>query len=209
MFPLSKTLNPADFDELKPELVVVDRYFTSAREQHPMRRWEYALALRAWEAWGGTPYHAVVDVGGGGSPFLRMLPGTHARVVVDPDEGETGDLAHYLTDTYPHPPLADVVFCLSVLEHVEDLDQFCYHLSCLVAPGGLLFLTFDYAERQPDTYHFHWMRQRIFTLIGVSTILSLFGRWELDLLGGPAQYPWIGPQVMDYTFASLALIKRA
>ena len=28
--------------------------------------------------------------------------------------------------------------CLSVLEHVDDLDRFLYHLGCLVAPGGRL-----------------------------------------------------------------------
>ena len=40
----------------------------------------------------------------------------------------------------------DLVFCISVLEHVDDVTEFLYHLGCLVAPGGLLFLTVDCRE---------------------------------------------------------------
>lgn len=214
LLPLSKTLDPADFDQLTEELKVVDRYFTKEREQHPMRRWEYALALRAYDEWIGPQtketdlYGGVVDVGGAGSPFWRMLAQGNSHVqIVDPDGGD--DLATYLRSC---PPLAEAVFCLSVLEHVDDLDRFCYHLSCLVAPGGLLVLTTDYCDANAihpvDTYHFHWMRKRIFTAGSLGRMSATFLAHYFDLLG-PADFTWHGPQVFDYSFASLALVKRA
>lgn len=205
-FPLSKTLDPADFDLLAEELAVVDQHFTKAREQHPLRRWEYAMAVRALDVWletrrGIGTAGQVVDVGGAGSPFHYMIG--NSAIVVDPEEGQT--LAEYLETA---PRLSQAVFCLSVLEHVDDLDQFLYHLSCLVAPGGLLFLTMDYWDQPvetPDTAHFHWMRKRIFTEVDLYQIrlrlrdFRLLGDWD---------GAYHGPQVYDYTFASLALVKR-
>lgn len=229
---LSKYADPADFAELAEELVVVDRHFTAARPQHPMRRWEYAMALRAYDTWAQRDYeqrgHAnrmhggtTLDVGGAGSPFSRMISdvtGGHARVV-DPDEPGNGlTLEQHLRC---RSSLAHHVFCLSVLEHIPpaDLDRFLYHLSCLTAPGGLLFLTVDacactgLAAHEPtaDPHHFHWMRQQIFTrpaLLGLWTTLT--EQYHFQTLGSltysAASY---APQVYDYTFASLALVKRS
>ena len=218
--PLSKTLDPADFALLPKELAIVDRHFATAIPQHPMRRWEYALALWAiwhWKDGRDARYpRGIVDVGGNGSPFWRMAAPLTAWVqVIDPAENTT--LETYLTSLASRPTLVDVVTCISVLEHVEDLDQFCYHLSCLVAPGGLLFLTMDYCDgfadardafRVPDTYHFHWMRKRIFNSFAVEQLIAGFYRQSFTLFGD-ADYTWHGPQVYDYTFASLALVKRA
>ncbi len=214
IYPLSKTLDPArDYAELAEELKIVDQHFHSAAEQHPHRRFEYAMALRAFDTWGGRGSSRCVDVGGAGSPFWQMLPVDNTRVI---DPKENTDLATLLQQG--HPPLADAVFCLSVLEHVEDLDQFCYHLGCLVAPGGLLFLTVDHCgcashdadmevSGTPDQHHFHWMRKR------------MFGQRDLRWLAKSLvdyQFHWLGerdftlqpPSVYDYGFASLALQKR-
>jgi len=210
--PLSKTLDPADYAELVEELQIVDLHFGRAREQHPQRRWEYALALRAIQEWGRISPAGVcrhVDVGGAGSPF-RYMPDAPVEIV-DPDE--TVSLAEYLDGC---SRLASVVTCLSVLEHVDDLDRFCYHLSCLVAPGGMLFLTMDYCDGAgwtpdvwpADTYHFHWMRQRIFNAQTLGAMTARLLQREFAYLGA-VDYTWRGPQVYDYTFASLALQKRA
>jgi hypothetical protein len=218
MLPLSKTLDPADFAELAEELKIVDQHFTQEAEQHPMRRWEYALALRALNEWvspltkdtdlTGSTY----DVGGAGSPFKHMLD--DECVVIDPDADGGEDLATYLRGC---PPLGEAVFCLSVLEHVDDLDRFCYHLGCLVAPGGLLFLTMDYCDGAggtpdgwpADTYHFHWMRQRIFNHASlIQAVVSPLGGYGFTLMGGQ-DFTWHGPQVYGYTFACLALQRRA
>ena len=211
---LTKTLDPADFEQLRSELVIVDDVFTLEAEQHPMRRWEYALALRAHDTWaqaariGGPVY----DVGGHGSPFYRMLDPYQVQVI-DPRELHGADLAGFLAGS---PRLGAAVFCLSVLEHVDDLDAFLYHLSCLVAPGGLLFLTVDYAPgvetpgAVSDRYHFHWMRKRIFSrwLLEAWTLNPL-ERAGFSLFGGIDLSPLRTPAVYDYTFASLALQKRA
>jgi len=233
--PLSKTLDPADFDQLTEELAIVDQYFTSEREQHPMRRWEYAMALRALATWKeGRDYRdpsTIADIGGGGSPFSLMLKDPHP-IVIDPSESGGEDLAHYLTTPHwsmdeSHPMLQQAVFCLSVIEHVDDLDRFLYHLSCLVAPGGLLFLTFDTTNspEDEDRYHFHWMRKRIFRwtpeldpqfigfrspfvyLPNVTFLLAALTQQNFTLLG-EIDGIWHGNQVYDYSFASLALVKR-
>lgn len=212
--PLTKTLDPADFDLLPKELAIVDEHFASAREQHPMRRWEYALALDAifrWAGQAGKVSYRAVDVGGGGSPFRRMLEEVRQSrdvIVVDPEENY--DLASYVAD---FPRLSPVVTCLSVLEHVDDVDHFLYHLNCLVAPGGLLFLTVDCCGDEDhlgtgDTYHFHWMRRRIFSLSHWRYLhLNLRG-YEFNLFGGE-DWSYHGNHVFDYSFASLALVKRA
>lgn len=216
--PLSKTLDPADYLDLAEELVVVDRHFTKEREQHPARRWEYAMALRAQEVWRATTErraNLVYDIGGAGSPFRYMADADDEPIrVVDPCEPDTATnftLAQYLG---PHCELGDNIFCLSVLEHVDDLPQFLYHLSCLVAPGGLLFLTMDCCgsshARPIDTAHFHWMRQRIFSVIGVTNdvTLPLLSR-DFAFLG-EHEHTYGGDQLYgSYSFASLALVKRS
>lgn len=212
--PLSKTLSPTDFDQLTEELAIVDEHFTKAREQHPMRRWEYAMALHAQEVWWklgerGRPMQdrRVADVGGAGSPFYHMVGAEHTYVI-DPDQGLS--LADYLKTG--HPQLFPQVYCLSVLEHVDNLDQFLYHLSCLVAPGGLLFLTMDACgcpirHGTEEKHHFHWMRKRIFTMGETYMVWEKLAGENFDLLG--QQDPiWHGEQVYDYSFYSLALVKR-
>jgi hypothetical protein len=201
--PLSKAYDPADLAQLQRELTIVD--LVGIDGQHPSRRWEYALALHAQATWTqktlrqGGP---IVDVGGAGSTFWKMVGG--APVVVDPREGP--DLAHFVVEG---ARLAQQVFCLSVLEHVDDLDRFVYHLGCLVAPGGLLVLTMDYApEEGPDIYHWHWMRQRIFT---PQLIWWLMAQLEHDHLTifGEVEYTWHGPiDTWGYAPASLILTKR-
>lgn len=220
MIALSKTLDPADFEELTPELSIVDRWFTREREQHPMRRWEYALALRALTTWRFVSHRTeqiIYDIGGAGSPFQWMLPGPIAQVI-DPDSdlrqgnGERLPLDQFVRT---NPKLADMVFCLSVIEHVDNLDQFLYHLSCLVAPGGLLFLTMDACgcsipHGGEDSHHFHWMRKRIFTIGELhQTVAEPLLDYGFNVFGARDLVTWAGPHVYDYTFASLALRKRA
>lgn len=212
---LSKTLDPADFEQLTEELKLVDEHFTSAREQHPMRRWEYAMALYAFKTWqlqSPQSKRFVYDIGGAGSPFRSMFRGTSV-LVVDPDEPAGPqrppcDLASMLANYAPR--LGPAVFCLSVIEHVDDLDQFLYHLACLVAPGGLLFLTADYWNHcGPDQAHFHWMRKRIFcpkTI--VEQVVSRLAGHNFTWLG-PHDLRWTAPHVYDYSFVSLAMVKRS
>ena len=219
---LSKTLDPAtDYPELAPELKIVDQHFTKASPQHEHRRWEYAMALRAFETAfprEGAYYEdveVVYDVGGAGSPFGAMFlarPHRHDVQFTVIDPAVNCDLATHLAR---EPRLASAVFCLSVLEHVDDLDQFLYHLSCLVAPGGLLFLTLDcWNEHGPDTAHFHWDRKRIFSIADLKYFAG-YGDDDCESLAnfsllGEKDWVYHGHQLFaSYTFASLALVKRA
>lgn len=222
--PLSKYYDPnKDLPELAEELAVVDEHFTKDSPQSEHRRWEYALALRAENTWRkttGKDIYIGYDVGGAGSPFYRMAS---VGLVVDPNAPAPGDytLENFVT---PGTELASMVTCLSVLEHVEDLDQFLYHLSCLVAPGGLLFLTMDccgcegklYHTPENDPHHFNGMRNRIFTpglLHTVAWTLEDLHFTPLDQLrDGFERYAprlYGGATDPGYSFASLALVKRA
>lgn len=214
MIPLSKTYDPADFGELAEQVAIVDKHLDGS--QHGIRKWEYAMAIAALDRWlegrqGAGTSGSVIDVGGHGSPFWKMIG--DSTIIVDPREG-TGTLAEYLAGA---PRLSQAVFCLSVLEHVDDLRQFCYHLSCLVAPGGLLFLTFDYQPgEEPDEKMFHWDRKRIFnprTWIDLADsfcgdITYAHGGRDFHLLG-MLRSSYHGPfENWGYAAASLALIKR-
>ena len=169
------------------------------------------MALRAQARWydrqGLHPQGPIIDVGGAGSPFWKMINQEVCRVL---DPAENQSLAEYLRCG---ATLASEVYCISVIEHVEDLDQFLYHLGCLVAPGGLLFLTMDYCDDYlddwpADRYHSNNLRTRIFNAYGVrlAVIPTLLDQ-HFTLLG-ETDWRWHGAHVYDYSFASLALVKR-
>ena len=226
--PLSKYYDRADYDLLDEELAIVDQHFHKGSPQSEHRRWEYAMALRALTIWkDGRDYRdplTIADVGGAGSPFRWML--SHVTHIIDPHEPRNGQtLQNYLTapiwtdDEESHPMLHQAVFCLSVLEHVDDLDQFFYHLSCLTAPGGLLFLTMDCCgctdhEPEQDPHHFAAMRKRIFTPDAVGYVEGRLLNRDLTFLGGWSRESYT-PQLYGgatdpgYSFASLALVKRS
>lgn len=219
MIPLSKTMEPSDLLALEEALLPVDSVFTLDQPQSEWRRWEYGLAVEAIDQWEGTypnriypGPHRLVDVGGAGSPFWRMT--AFNTEIVDPDAYGKQTLAAYLATA---PPLAPIVTCLSVIEHVDDLSTFLYHLACLTAPGGLLVITTDMWDRGlgPDTSHFHWMRQRIFTpgTLYVETedsVAQILAAYGFDFFGGydPIYHgdQLYGPN--GYTFASLVMRKR-
>lgn len=206
---LSRTLDPADYDRFAQELAVVDRCGTAGQPAH--RRWEYALALHAIARWTAarrdTPSDPIYDVGGAGSPLCDMLQvwtgGTAA--IIDPAHPGSARLDDWCV---AGTRLADIVTCVSTITHVGTLDGFLYHLSCLLAPGGLLVLTMDYWTRcGPDTAVHHAQRARIFcpkTYVALRRALAAHG---LATFGG-LDPTWHGAQVCDYTVASLVLEKR-
>lgn len=197
-------------------LGIVERHWDTT--QHESRRWEYAMALEAHRRWRfgrddvGQPAQSPVDIGGAGSPFHKMIEGTSIIDPALPGNYTLGDYVGAGTE------LSDAVFCISVIEHVDDLDQFLYHLSCLVAPGGLLFLTTDFCDGfhdpkeggVPDVYHFHWMRKRIFNIFSMNQTAGAFYKRDFDMLGGlEADWKWHGPiENWGYAPASLALVKH-
>lgn len=206
---LSRTLDPSDYSHFTEELKVVDGYGIDG--QHPHRRWEYALALHAIWRWRERPgicmEEPVYDVGGAGSRFHHMLgEWTCCDVgVIDPAQPGSGPIEEWVTGGVA---LADVITCISVIEHVPDLDRFLYHLSTLLAPGGLLVLTMDYWPRcGPDLAANHDLRQRIFCPKLYAQLRNQLTPLHLSTFGG-VDPTYHGPHVHDYTFASLVLEKR-
>lgn len=212
MIPLNKLMAPSDVAMLDftEALAVVDQQDLTG--QAACRRWEYAQALRAQEYWfdhaaQNRPIGRITDVGGSGSPLHRMV-GSDRTWVVDPKANMALDQWVQQDTTR----LSAQVYCLSVIEHVADLDQFLYHLSCLVAPGGLLVLTTDVCDspksRPDDVYHYHWMRTRIFSRSWLDDVISLFNEYQFRSLTGVDLSWTVGMENWGYTVASLAFVKR-
>jgi hypothetical protein len=205
---LTKTLHPEDYDQLAAELEVVDRHMGSEAEQHPARRWEYAMALRAARTWGkAREARRAADVGGAGSPLVHMLRQEgFLPIVIDPRFSMDLDRAVHL-----HELRGDFVTCISTVEHVSDLLKFVEDLAKLTNPGGCVFLTMDIwdpaTEDAPDTAHFHWMRERIFTPRTWRMLGAELSRFGFSFLG-EQDWEYHGDQLFgSYSFASLVMGK--
>lgn len=202
MIELTKTLDPdKDYPQLKYAMPPIDRESAAMGQQHPHRRWEYAMALTAIGAM-PKPEHSnlCLDIGGAGSPLSRIV--AHSAeldtVVVDP-------LVNVPIENYYER--APFVLCISVLEHVPDLYDFCRHLVRVTDVGSMLFLTVDLWNRSPsipDTAHFAGMRTRIFTPESWKELAEWFYKYGF-LLHGEADWEYHGDHVYNYSFASLSL----
>lgn len=207
--PRSRILQSSDVAQMSGDLArIVDWKFDTRAPQHNARKVEYTAVLEAIEQITfDSPAKVIVDVGGAGSPLPEMVKEVTGilPMVIDPAESEKNvDLHTYLQR---NPPLANIVLCISVIEHVKDEAQFLYDLTNLVAPGGWLILTMDFASAQPDTYHFHWMRERIYT----PTVMQRLGDDLSDLHCAVDEAGYtesFTPLVHDYTFAILCAQKR-
>ena len=204
--PLTKILDPADYDQLKAELKVVDRYFDPAT-QHTHRRWEYAMALRALSVWavGRTGKAVIADVGGAGSTFVEMLPTAWTGLMIDPKTG----LSVEETAQNTQQPYYDAVISISTFEHTTRPLAFLDACNHILKPGGLLFLTFDYAVDYTgrDDYHFHWMRERIIHSDAWTHLYQVLKTFHGYALFGACSWEEHEPAVYGYTFASLCLRK--
>lgn len=198
--------------------------------QHPIRRWEYAMALHAINGWAqwywsvnptSTDRDAprrICDIGGAGSGFWQLLAGQTSEpiVVIDPSIqpapdlrgrlGYAGTVEQFAAEE-PHDQF-DVVTCISVIEHVPAPRAFLRAARMLLKPGGLLFLTTDYWDAEgPDVAHYHWMRQRIYNAGRMTGLLEALREVGFRSFG-TADWSYHGPQVFDYSVAAAALTKK-
>lgn len=203
---LSRTAAPTDFDELVAESHCLEQYDLGTAPFH--RHWEYALALHAIGRWKEATHRAPrwpIYLLGGEEAF------SHAAITWTEDVGlltlSTKDAVEDAL-AVSGAPLADIVLCLSVLEHVVDLDRFLFELSCLVAPAGLLVLTFAYWNRcGADLADDHAERTRIFCPKTYAQTRTSLAGLQLQTFGG-LDPTWHGVSRGDYTTASLVLEKR-
>lgn len=219
MLALTKTYLPSDWELFSPQTrAVVEKWMGSEAPQSEHRMWEYGMALETLERFEtgflrdpilhGSP--TVLDVGGAGSPFGKMLEadGTFCGVI-DPTLGG-GDTLESYQRTYPKAQHLCVT-CISVIEHVEALEPFVHALGSVVAPGGLLFLTTDCWDREgeEDQAHFHWMRRRIYTPGSWKRLGEHFCEQYGFYFFGVQDWIWNGIQLYgSYSLCSMALRKK-
>lgn len=206
--PLTKTMEAGDYLALVPELAVVD--MVGIEGQHEARRWEYALALKAIKEWKAKKQFstAALDIGGAGSNFHKMTLASELKmpcVVIDPNVNMgVEEVDSTIVNSH-------VVVCISVLEHVKDEWEFIAAVDKLVRPGGLLFFTMDCADGSAgdkDESHFRWMRNRIYTPHTWMELARRFTEEHNYEFLGEYDFSYNGAMVYDYTFASLALVKK-
>lgn len=232
IFPCSKPCDLLkDAEALTPFYAMIDQSPAALDGQHPIRRWEYAMALAAIDQWnlarrerdGTIPLGQALtigDVGGAGSNFWQVLVGLTSEPVllIDPHappsgkpEGAcllyTGSVEEYAAN-YSHNQF-DLLTCISVIEHVTDLRPFFRACHMLLKPGGLLFLTTDYWDAEgDDTAHFHWMRERIYHEQSLTRLITSVRELGFARMGASRWRPYPGPMVFDYSVASLALVRK-
>jgi SAM-dependent methyltransferase len=129
------------------------------------RAWEYPYVysqlIRWRSAYTGRRLPTVADVGSGVTFFPFSVARLGCRVVcVDPDpvcskelslaakvvDHSPGEVEFRLIETSALPfgsSECDLVYCISVLEHIETFHDTLREVSSCLKPGGLFYLTFD------------------------------------------------------------------
>jgi hypothetical protein len=225
-----KSLDPADLDDLKPQL---RRWFPALfTEQgrglrhyipHDMRLWEYASALDAFERWHATAdmakTHELIDIGSGrsafGSVFKTLYPNVRVTesdlisekiwALKNPPSGVEYRMYSLTLDApeagYMGP--ADFVTCLSVLEHIKEpeIPKAVNNLVSLIHPGGSLFLTCDYGPEGRK-----WVndseRDTKFTPANIDWIADLLR--DAGMVVGPYDTEYLGDHLYNsYSFFRL------
>ena len=93
----------------------------------------------------------------------------------------------------------DLVFCISVLEHVFDEQQAWYNLSQRVTLGGILFITVDVVDDATRPHAFDGARVTNYTLDILKHRVSMIKERGFETIGEP-DYEWHGIHVYDYNF---------
>jgi 2-polyprenyl-3-methyl-5-hydroxy-6-metoxy-1,4-benzoquinol methylase len=170
----SRTMKEKDYDEMVPEGQVIQDIHAAIKmwydAQHKARLWEYALAQKVLkEVFGDKKGLTVSDHGCGAgymSPILYWLGhrvwmyecwtfGNEEAFAME-QMRRVGLHRASLGGTYEmrNRPLCNLVdadrgvdaaFCISTLEHIGEYQKAFRDLLSTVKPGGLVFLTTDFA----------------------------------------------------------------
>lgn len=206
-----KSLDPADYEPLAGYVNLFERMAkrVPCSIEHYHRRWETSIAQAAIDET-SKGHGTILEIGSGGSLFAPLAASYGYDVTVcDPSPRVL--LAHqqakrirksievvqadFMTTSLGE---FDYVVCLSVIEHVEDDAPFWAKLLESARKG--VVLTTDFS---PDGKRFSPDHLRTYTPSLLEAMCSADG-WEP--LGEPL-YDDNGPQVYDYSFASVALVR--
>ncbi len=238
---LSRAMLEKDYEELVSEGQIIQdvnkgiEMWNPAQHQH--RLWEYAMAQKALkEVYGDRTGLLVSDHGCGAgylSPILYWLG--HNVVLYEPwamgNEEQymleqmrrvaktkpEGHLEWYEMRNIPMGSLevkdswVDAAFCISTIEHIKDYREAFSNLIDTVRPGGLVFLTSDYAEDEQDHYTYSNLRAgKMFNIVTYTELIQLAENKGFHLLGGKHELTWSENNrlVLDYGFGSLALVRE-
>jgi len=204
--------------------------------QHPIRKWEYAMALRAFATWRALPTKLplrtsrmrIADVGGASSNFYRALAGVTGATIfsIDPNHTETEAstarvtfampveaAVHELLDPIPSDHREafrfDVICCISVIEHVPEVElgRFLDAVTALLKQGGLLILSTDYQSTPGVPDRRHYHWMRARIYDSASFPQLLDECYRLGYKSlGASDFTYNGDHVFDYTMIATALV---
>jgi 2-polyprenyl-3-methyl-5-hydroxy-6-metoxy-1,4-benzoquinol methylase len=217
MYTYSKSLTQADFDTFSEHALIepfLKKIHPNYRYEHPMRKWEYGLALKFLLEVGSK---TVLDVGGGGSALAPILHHYGMKVTqVDPDPSgiETvakqneilGSDIEFINEDflkYNRRTKYDAVICMSTIEHIETKEDEKNFMTKLCKPGNFLFLTTDFSKTGKTFSGDHY---RTYNKVSMAKLANLAKKFGFKYYGG-VDWEYGEPMVYDYTFASLALYK--
>lgn len=105
----------------------------------------------------------------------------------------------------------DISLCISTLEHIPDPVRAFKDLCRTVTPGGLLFVTTDFADKEEDRFS-HWTLRagKMFTWQTYQELMAAGQEEGFRLLDCASDWIWNENcrLVYDYGFASLAMVRE-
>lgn len=239
---LTKTVEESDYGLIVDEVMVLKHAYNVLTSRgvkieigHDHRFWEYGVALKAFHNWMNTDNPKIADIGAGLSLLGPSISYSEnlGLTEVEPNSsyeydrnlcnGILLDLKKPKIDWvntelntfrqwYNTSNFYDVVFCISVIEHVAADHEFLRNLAEMVKSGGLLFLTTDVMPRMPKEngagYHFDNLREHNYTMYDVCKMIEYLNVEKGFELLGESDLEYKGDKVFDYSFCSIAMRKK-
>lgn len=230
----TKTVEEKDYTLIKDEVEVLERTFNQLsglgvkldawNVSHAHRKWEWGMAIKALTIW-YLEYNeeniSIVDVGSGDGLLAPAIScGLSMSVTeIEPREECYTNRVHcnsILTNNLK-PEIKwiqksdgskyDVVFSISVMEHVVADHVFLKDLADMVKPSGLLFITTDVMPTMPGKYHFDNLREHNYVMFDILNKVRYLESVGFESFG-ESDFAYKGNQVFDYSFCSLAMVKK-
>jgi len=214
----SKTLSTLDYEKFDEFIHIsnihdlLNKSKIPMRFEHPHRKWEYGMALKALR---NNNTKTVLDIGGGGSVFAPACSWIDMEVTqVDP--GNVGTWIEKQSKAINKPlnfiqkdffeynenKQFDAVTCLSVIEHVPHDREFFSKLLSYVKVGGLLVLTTDFHPTGKAQVSGHL---RTYNEQSMQDFINQAKGLNFSMYEGEADYSDFKVEVNSYTFCSLVM----